>query len=68
MYDAVEEYFATAPSVNMQSKVRNTMRPPIYLQHQGKPLIVFSFLSLINTISRLRNGKINTHKLPNHFF
>lgn len=40
MYDAVEEYFATAPSVNMQSKVRNTMRPPIYLQHQGHSMTI----------------------------
>ncbi|KAI1477135.1 DUF1671-domain-containing protein [Daldinia eschscholtzii] len=40
MYDAVEQYFATAPGVNMQSKVRNTRRPPIYLQHQGHSMTI----------------------------
>ncbi|KAI1805530.1 peptidase family C78-domain-containing protein [Daldinia bambusicola] len=40
LYDAVEEYFATAPGVNLQSKVRNTKRPPIYLQHQGHSMTI----------------------------
>ncbi|KAI8965651.1 DUF1671-domain-containing protein [Daldinia sp. FL1419] len=40
MYDAVEEYFSTAPGVNLQSKVRKTKRPPIYFQHQGHSMTI----------------------------
>ncbi|KAI1765567.1 DUF1671-domain-containing protein [Hypoxylon sp. FL1150] len=40
LYDAVERYFATAPGVNLNDKVRPTPLPPIYFQHRGHSMTI----------------------------
>ncbi|KAI0840189.1 DUF1671-domain-containing protein [Hypoxylon sp. FL0890] len=40
LYNYVENYFASAPGVDQQSKVRNTTLPPIYLQHRGHSVTI----------------------------
>ncbi|KAI6090839.1 DUF1671-domain-containing protein [Hypoxylon rubiginosum] len=40
LYDAVERYFARAPGVNPQDKVRATPYPPIYFQHRGHSMTI----------------------------
>ncbi|KAI1398127.1 DUF1671-domain-containing protein [Hypoxylon fuscum] len=40
LYDAVEQYFATAPNVNARDKVRSTTRAPLYFQHRGHSMTI----------------------------
>ncbi|KAI2608337.1 DUF1671-domain-containing protein [Hypoxylon fragiforme] len=52
LYDAVEKYFADGVDVDQRTnKVRNTMRPPLYFQHQGHSMTIVGIES--------RNGKRN---------
>ncbi|KAI1776117.1 DUF1671-domain-containing protein [Hypoxylon cercidicola] len=40
LYDAVERYFAEAPGVSSQAKVRTTQLPPLYFQHRGHSMTI----------------------------
>ncbi|KAI1138948.1 DUF1671-domain-containing protein [Hypoxylon sp. FL0543] len=40
LYNYVENYFAAAPGVDHGGKVRNTVLPPIYLQHRGHSVTI----------------------------
>ncbi|KAI0129269.1 DUF1671-domain-containing protein [Hypoxylon sp. NC0597] len=48
LYDHVENYFATAPGVDSQSKVRNTARAPIYFQHRGHSMTIIGIERTVN--------------------
>ncbi|OTA61151.1 DUF1671-domain-containing protein [Hypoxylon sp. EC38] len=48
LYDHVENYFATAPGIDIQSKVRSTVRPPIYLQHRGHSMTIIGIERTVN--------------------
>ncbi|XXH00261.1 hypothetical protein Hte_006603 [Hypoxylon texense] len=51
LYDAVERYFAGAPGVNLQDKVRVTQLPPVYFQHRGHSM------TIVGIEKRVRGGR-----------
>ncbi|KAI1410982.1 DUF1671-domain-containing protein [Hypoxylon sp. FL1857] len=52
LYDRIEEYFMTAPGVDMSAKIRNTAKPPIYFQHHGHSMTI---IGIERTVKGTRN-------------